>query len=501
VNEVSELAFDGERFVPGMAGVLELEHVHRYAMALHLAAGKQVLDLASGEGYGSNILATLAAHVIGVDISDEAVKHARRVYQRDNLEYRVGSCAAVPLEDGSVDLVVSFETIEHHDQHEQMLAEIARVLRPGGLLLISSPNKHEYSDVPHFANPFHVKELYLEEFERLLRHQFKEVEVFGQRTLLGSAIGRFERADNAPLEHRFVERHGSSEVGLARPIYFLALASNGPLPQLPNSLMEASSATAPAVRTILVKSGRLQLFWRRSNEGYEEERSAIGYYPVGAGARDYSVRITSDKTRADDSQVQELVALRLDIADEPLICTLFGLKITDGGQTLWQWDGDLEAIAQPADLVLLPNAAGPSAGVDFVCTGVDPHFELRLPVDVMKSLGADTALIARFSTQELLAPYQGEMLGHIAALRGELSRQQHDFAQAISRLQTQAEEWQRLLGAAQQRSLDGERELAQSRERELVALERTRRVEDALVRLHSHRWWPVLNRLFQLERP
>jgi cyclopropane fatty-acyl-phospholipid synthase-like methyltransferase len=118
---LTELPFDGERFIPGMDGALELEHVHRYALAKKLAAGKIVLDIASGEGYGSRMLAGVAARVIGVDISDDAIAHARQTYRAPNLEFRTGSCAAIPLEDRSVDLVVSFETIEHHAQHEEIL--------------------------------------------------------------------------------------------------------------------------------------------------------------------------------------------------------------------------------------------------------------------------------------------------------------------------------------------------------------------------------------------
>src|SRR5882724_7012517 len=116
------LQTDGERFLPGrMHGSIELEHFHRYSFAAQLATDKIILDIASGEGYGSAYLARFARHVIGVDIAQEAIDHANQKYSQSNLEYRIGSCALIPLEDTSVDVVVSFETIEHHSEHEAMM--------------------------------------------------------------------------------------------------------------------------------------------------------------------------------------------------------------------------------------------------------------------------------------------------------------------------------------------------------------------------------------------
>jgi O-antigen biosynthesis protein len=88
------------------------------------------------------------------------VKHARRRHKKSNLEYMVGSCADIALPDACVDLVVSFKTIEHHDQHEKMMQEIKRVLRSTGSLLISSPDKYNYSVEPSYSNAYHIEELY-----------------------------------------------------------------------------------------------------------------------------------------------------------------------------------------------------------------------------------------------------------------------------------------------------------------------------------------------------
>src|SRR5260370_28090284 len=98
------MEFTGERFVPEMDGEIRHMHLHRYAISLDLIIGKAVLDIASGEGYGAALLAKIATSVVGVDISAEAIEHARRHYAaHHNLEFRQGSCDAIPLADESVD--------------------------------------------------------------------------------------------------------------------------------------------------------------------------------------------------------------------------------------------------------------------------------------------------------------------------------------------------------------------------------------------------------------
>ena len=99
-----------------------------------------------------------------------------------------GSATRIPLEDASVDVVVSFETIEHLAEHEEMLAEIRRVLRQDGVLLISSPNKAIYTDETGYQNPFHVKELYTDEFVELVGRTFPNVRRFAQKLVAGSVI-------------------------------------------------------------------------------------------------------------------------------------------------------------------------------------------------------------------------------------------------------------------------------------------------------------------------
>lgn len=236
-NESESMEFTGERFVPEVHGNIELEHLHRYLQACEIAIGKVVLDIASGEGYGSAMLANRADKVIGVDISVEAVKHARKCYKKENLEYKVGGCADISLPDASVDMVVSFETIEHHDQHEQMMQEIKRVLRPTGILLISSPDKYHYSVEPGYSNPYHIKELYQHEFKQLLENYFKNVAYFGQRIIYGSGI--FTESLPTPTLSYLQENEIVREAtGIIKPIYRIALASDIQLPKLASGVFE-----------------------------------------------------------------------------------------------------------------------------------------------------------------------------------------------------------------------------------------------------------------------
>lgn len=181
--------FTGERFIPTESGEIRYEHMHRYTWAALMCEGKDVLDIACGEGYGSALLARNARSVVGVDISEQAVAHARGNYAgRPNLRFQQGSATSVPMAGASVDMVVSFETIEHLAEQKEMLAELRRVLRPDGVLVISSPNKKVYSDDRDYTNEFHVKELYFNEFDALLRQEFSAVAYLGQRLVTGSAV-------------------------------------------------------------------------------------------------------------------------------------------------------------------------------------------------------------------------------------------------------------------------------------------------------------------------
>jgi GT2 family glycosyltransferase/SAM-dependent methyltransferase len=222
------MEFTGERFVPTEAGEIRHEHLHRYAWCRPLIGGKDILDIACGEGYGSAMLARHARSVTGVDIADSAINHARETYGcMPNLQFKCGDAAEIPLVDNSVDVVVSFETIEHHDRHVEMLSEIRRVLRPDGLLVISSPNRVVYSELAGHHNEFHVKELDFAEFDAVLKAQFKDVCYFGQRLAVGSSIFTL-KGDLAASSVDALTDTGSEIVeraaSLEDPVYFIAVA-------------------------------------------------------------------------------------------------------------------------------------------------------------------------------------------------------------------------------------------------------------------------------------
>ena len=179
MNKENPLILDptGERMIPESADRCTFwEHVYRYAFATRFVRGKQVLDIACGEGYGAAALQKAgAAHIIGVDVAEQVSLHAHKRY---GLDARSGNAEQIPLTNGSVDVVVSFETIEHVPHPHRFLDECIRVLTPGGRLIISTPNKGIYgADAP---NPYHCSEMTEHEFSSALRARFGKVDFYSQ---------------------------------------------------------------------------------------------------------------------------------------------------------------------------------------------------------------------------------------------------------------------------------------------------------------------------------
>ena len=190
-----------ERIVPDETepGIVAL-HLKRYEFALPWCRGAEVLDAGCGVGYGSAFLADAARRVVGVDRDEDAIAYARERYSRPNVEFRVGDVAALDLPDASFDAVCAFETIEHVDDADAFAGEMARVLRPGGVFLVSTPRVDETTTAP--ANPFHRVELSRADFEALLRRFFGEVELYGQRRLQTARHRLLQRADVLGLRKR-----------------------------------------------------------------------------------------------------------------------------------------------------------------------------------------------------------------------------------------------------------------------------------------------------------
>ena len=167
----------GERMIPESSDCFTFwEHIYRYAFACRFVGNKRVLDIACGEGYGSAALQRAGAtQVIGVDISEEVCCHVRAKY---GIDARQASAEQIPVADGSIDVIVSFETIEHVPDPRRFLDECVRILIPGGRLIISTPNKGIYGgDSP---NPYHCSEMTEDEFSSTLRATFGKVDFYSQ---------------------------------------------------------------------------------------------------------------------------------------------------------------------------------------------------------------------------------------------------------------------------------------------------------------------------------
>jgi SAM-dependent methyltransferase len=223
-----------ERFVPGTirSGLVAAEHLARYWWASQFAEGRRVLDAGCGMGYGSAILAEAGAtRVTGVDISAPAIEAARATAR--GAEFEVGDIASLPLGDDSVDLVVCLETIEHVEEPERALDELARVLAPDGLLLLSSPNRDVYPP----GNPHHRREFTPSELRDELRRRFREVELLRQHEWTASAIlddADFAADGGATLSDVVIRKLVGHEPG--RETYTLAVATNGAVPNAPAPL-------------------------------------------------------------------------------------------------------------------------------------------------------------------------------------------------------------------------------------------------------------------------
>ena len=207
-----------------------LEHYARYAFATHFSHGKRVLDCACGEGFGASLLSQHARTVDAVDLSGAAIEHARQRYGHERLKFHVADALALPFAQGSFDLVVSFETLEHLVEHEALLREFARVLSSDGILLISTPDKAVYSDQAGYQNPFHPRELYRHQFENLLAQEFGFTEIYGQKLLFQSSISSAGAGIAAPahaLAHTMTEAGLQSGLTYA-PVYLIAACARRP---------------------------------------------------------------------------------------------------------------------------------------------------------------------------------------------------------------------------------------------------------------------------------
>lgn len=150
-------------------------HIGRYNMARQICKGKVVLDISCGEGYGTKLLKKWGAKkVIGVDISEETIENAKKIFYEKNIDFIVHDAVDLNcFKDNIFDLVVSFETIEHLQKPLEFLKEIKRVAKKSAKFIITCPNDYAYYPEENQFNPYHIKKYTFEEFKEMISDTFE----------------------------------------------------------------------------------------------------------------------------------------------------------------------------------------------------------------------------------------------------------------------------------------------------------------------------------------
>lgn len=186
------LTLTGERTLPGIAheNYWFRRHEVAYAWLVPWCTGAVVLDAGCGEGYGAAAVAEVARSVVALDYEEPVVRHVRGRYPAVTAVR--GDLQRLPVRDGGVEVVVHLQTVEHLHDQPGFVAECARVLRPAGTLVVTTPNRLTFS--PGLAaprNPFHTRELSAGELRDLLAPHFTVTRLLGVRH--GRRIARWER--------------------------------------------------------------------------------------------------------------------------------------------------------------------------------------------------------------------------------------------------------------------------------------------------------------------
>ena len=162
-----------------VARIQYMRHLFAYiAAAERLPPDATVLEIGTGEGYGGNLLRTKGLHLIGTDLSMQALRHAREVYAR--IPFCAADGMALPFPAAMFDAIVSFQVVEHVPQVSRYLREAGRVLKPGGLLILTTPNRNlRLLPFQRPWNPYHLREYTARGLARALQRHFRQVAILG----------------------------------------------------------------------------------------------------------------------------------------------------------------------------------------------------------------------------------------------------------------------------------------------------------------------------------
>jgi SAM-dependent methyltransferase len=348
--------FTGERLIPGQVDVdLFNEHMARYTFAARLVRGKRVLDAGCGAGYGSAELAATALSVVGIDVAADAVEFAREHYQLPNLQFEQASCTALPHGDGSFDLVVAFEVIEHLENWREFLLEVRRVLAPGGQFIVSTPNRLYYTESrgAQGANPFHVHEFDFAEFGRELGAVFPYVSMFLENHV--EAVTFQPRHPGQTVEARV----DSSEQAADESHFFVAVCAHRPqlgnptfvyVPRAGNVLREREHHIALLERELADKHAWLE-------EAQQEHRKLLDLFRQQEEELERSNQWAKEQNREVEARGARIVELQQELAREQELAQakIAELEQDIEAKTRWARDTETRLTAevrkQTADLV------------------------------------------------------------------------------------------------------------------------------------------------------
>jgi len=203
------LEITGEKTLGGY--IIYLMHAASYDFAEPYCAGKSVLDLGCGSGYGSEKIARVADKVTAVDVSPESVSYASGQYQRSNLTFDcIKADESLPYNDGTFDVVISFQVIEHVEDHDLYLAEASRVLNRNGVLLLITPDRsNRLFSFQQPWNRYHLREYDMETLQGLTRKNFKKVDtryMTGEEHIAAIELQRYRRMKwvSLPFTHKWL---------------------------------------------------------------------------------------------------------------------------------------------------------------------------------------------------------------------------------------------------------------------------------------------------------